>query len=285
MSAFSSPSLTADLLEVKRLYANFFAARSPADWERHTEPNQRGWTLRETVAHLDAAGKVYLDTLDATLNQGPGYFFGELTRADLPAWNRREIDARAPRPITEICESFLNTLQKTADDFAHLSPAALHQSAIVPFYQRPITVGELLGSQATHPGLVHGAQVANGAGVAPLWRQFPSEMLHRQITRFLHLMALSYWPERGGELRATLEFSAAGPGGGQWHMTLTPAGCEVAEGALRGATLQLKFRSADALCRTFTQQLSPTRALLTAQCWAWGDVRLGFRMGRLFNPA
>ena len=285
MNAFDPQVLAADLLEVKRTYAAFFAARSPADWPRHTESQAKGWTLRETLAHLDSIGQAYLQAAEAALAGQPCYIPGLLERSDLPAWNQRQIEARASRPITQICDSFLTTLEQAADSVAHLSPAVLDQKTVFPAYHRPISLAELFAGQAVHPGLVHAAQVARGAGVTPLWVQYPSALLQRQLTRFFHFMSLSYWPERGGNLEAAITMSAAGEAGGIWSLTLTPAGSDVEEGPLRRPSLRIWFRNADSLCRALTLQMSPLRALLTAQAFAWGDLRLGFRLAWLFNPA
>ena len=285
MNAFDPQVLAADLLEVKRIYAAFFAARSSADWPRHTESHARGWTLRETIAHLDSVGQAYLQAAEATLAGQPCHIPGILQRTQLSAWNQREIEVRAPQPITDICDSFLRTLQHASASVARLSSAALSQTTHLPFYHRPISLGELFGGQVAHPGLVHAAQVAQGAGVAPLWVQYPPELLHRQLTRFFHLMSLAYWPERGGNLQAAMKLSAAGPGGGSWVLTLAPTGSQVVEEPRQQPHLRIWFRNAHGLCRAVTFQLSPLRALLTAQAFAWGDLRLGFRLAWLFNPA
>ena len=285
MNAFDPQLLAADLLEVKRIYATFFAARSLADWPRHTESRARGWTLRETIAHLDSVGQAYLQAAEATLAGQPCHIPGMLQRTELPAWNQREIELRAPRPITDICNSFLGKLQDASNSVARLPSAVLSQTTRFPFYHRPISLGELFGGQVAHPGLVHAAQVSQGAGVAPLWVQYPPALLHRQITRFFHLMSLAYWPERGGNLRAAVRMSAAGPGGGSWTVTLAPTGSQVAQEPRPRPRLSIWFRNADSLCRAVTFQLSPLRALLTARAFAWGDLHLAFRMAWLFNPA
>ena len=285
MDAFGLQGLATDLIEVKRIFTEFFAARSPADWQRRTERHDKGWTLRETIAHLDSVGQIYLRAVEATLAGQACPIPGLLQRTDLPTWNQREIEARMHWPVTDLCSSFLDTLQQATDFLDRLSPTVLTQQTLFPFYNRPITVGELLAGLAAHPGLVHAAQVANGAGVAPLWVHYAPAMLQRQITRFFHFMSLSYWPERGGDLRATVNFNAAGPGGGSWYVTMTPTGSEVGTGSARRATLTVWFRNADALCRAFTQQVSPLGALLTARAFAWGNLPLGFRLPWLFNPA
>ena len=285
MKAFDPHILGADLAEVRKVFATFFAARRQSDWEHRTEKFNRGWTLRETVAHLDAVGQAYQHAIACALTGKPCQFPGMIKRTDLPAWNRIQIEARAPIPISTICDSFLHTLQQAEDLAAQSEPASLTQGTHVPFYHRPITIGELLGGQAAHPGMVHGAQVANGAGVTPLWVHFSPDMLSRQITRFFHLMSLAYWPERGGSLRAVVAVSAAGPGGGNWYVTMAPVGSKVGAGKYSRPTLKIWFRDADALCRALTLQISPLKALLTGQTFAWGDLRLGFQMEWLFNPA
>jgi len=285
MTVFDPKIIAADLAEVRRIFARFFADRTQADWERPTEKFNQGWTLRETVAHLDAVGQAYQHTLTRALDGKLCEFPGMAKREDLPTWNRREIDARLQIPISTVCDSFLHTLEQTAELAVHLKQTDLTQSTPVPFYHRPITIGELLGGQAAHPGLVHAAQVANGARIPPLWQHYNPELLFRQITRFCHLMSLAYWPERGGNLRAVVALSAGGPGGGNWYVTMTPEGSQAGEGIGPKPTLKIWFRNADALCRALTLQVSPLRSLLTAQTFAWGNLRLGFQMGWLFNPA
>jgi hypothetical protein len=283
MKPFDPQGLATDLLEVKRIFAAFFAARSPADWQRQTEPNGHGWTLRETVAHLEALGQAYQQAVEASLVSQPWHLPGVGQRTDFTAWNQRQLAMRAERPIGEICDAFLNGLQQAAACVTGLPPAALHEKIAFPFYQRPITIGELFGAQAAHPGLVHAAQVVHGQGVPPLWSQSAPEMMQRQITRTFHLMSLTYWPERGGNLRAALAVRAAGQGGGSWYVTMSPDGSDVGEGRLNKATLRMWFRNPDALCRAFTLQVSPLRTLLTAQAFAWGDWRLGLRLTGLFS--
>ena len=285
MNAFDPRVLATDLAEVRKVFAAFFANRKQSDWERRTEKFNQGWTLRETVAHLDAVAQTYQHAITCTLAGESAPFPGITKRTDLPSWNRIQIDERAPIPISTICDSFLNTLQQAEDLAAQSEPASLTQETYIPFYHRPITIGELLGGQAAHPGMVHGAQVANGAGVTPLWGHFSPDMLSHQITRFFHLMSLAYWPERGGSLRAVVAVSAAGPGGGHWYVTMAPEGSKAGAGKYSRPTLKIWFRDANALCRALTLQISPLKALLTMQTFAWGDLRLGFQMEWLFNPA
>lgn len=282
MNAFDAQALATDLEEVKRIFATFFAARSPADWQRPTEPKGRGWTLGETIAHVDALGQAYQQAVEAALAGRPWHLPGVCRRTDFTAWNQRQLAARAEMPIMAVCDAFLSGLQQAATCVASLPPATLREKIAFPFYQRPSTIGELFGAQAAHPGLVHAAQVVHGQGVPPLWGQLAPAMMQRQITRTFHLMSLAYWPERAGNLHATLAVTAAGQSGGRWYITMSPEGSAVGEGRSKKATLRLWFRNTDGLCRTFTQQVTPLRTVLTAQAFAWGDLRLALRLAGLF---
>ncbi len=145
-------------------------------------------------------------------------------------------------------------------------------------------MAQLFGGQVTHPGIVHAAQVTNAAGMRPLWIHFAPEMMQRQLTRLFHTMALSYWPERGDASQTTINFIIGGASGGNWHLIMSPDGCTAGQGRIKRPTLTMWFRNSDALCRVFTLQMSPLRAILTGQVFGWGDLRLEFRLEHLFSP-
>ncbi len=279
--AFVPHHLAADIHTVHDLFVQFFETLSPTHWQRPTETN--GWTLAETIAHLDATAECYQQTIEAILNRIPFDFAsrGLRRRGDLPAWNEAQIALRAQRPFSVVCASFLATLQTAAASAAQRHPAELEQTHPFPAYNRAITLAELYGGQAAHPGLVHAAQVAKGAGVPPLWRQYDPDLLKRQLTRVLHLAALSYWPERGN-LETIINFIV--PRQASWHLCLSPQGCELGDGRGKRPSLTIWFRNLDTLCRVLTLQIGPLRAALTGQVLGWGNVPLIFRLPRLFNP-
>jgi mycothiol maleylpyruvate isomerase-like protein len=128
MKTFDPQVLAADLIEVRKIFTAFFADRTQADWERHTEKFNQGWTLRETVAHLDAVGQAYQRAIISALAGKLCEFPGMTKREDLPTWNRREIDARLQSPISTIRDSFLHALEQAAELAVHLKPTDLTQS-------------------------------------------------------------------------------------------------------------------------------------------------------------
>jgi hypothetical protein len=108
--------------------------------------------------------------------------------------------------------------------------------------------------------------------------------MQRQLTRFFQVMSHSYWPERGGDRTAVINFNIRGSGGGHWHIGLDSDGGSVGEGHLERPNLTLHFANPDAFCSLFTVQLSPMRGLLTRKVFAWGNIPLAFKLSRLFAP-
>ena len=277
--AFAPQLLAADIRVVHDLYADLFASLSDEDWQRPTEKG--GWTFLETLAHLDAVAAIYQQVAEAIIAGITISFDSFKRRQDLVAWNETEIAQRTQRPISEICTSFLTTLQMVANSAAQCTPAILSQRHVFPAYNKMISLAELFGGQAAHPGLVHATQIANGANIEPLWHHYDNPLLERQLTRVLHLMALSYWPERG-KMETAVNFVVARQTA--WQLQLSLEGCEVGEGKAKRPSLTIWFRNYHVLCRVLTLQLSPLRATLTGQAFAWGNVPLAFRLESLFNP-
>ena len=283
--AFAPYTLAADLLELGHLFANLFERLGAPDWARHTEGASRGWTLRETVAHLDAVALAYQCCVVAALEGRPARLEAMERREDLPRWNQREIAARAAIPVERICASFLTTLREAARLAAQLNVSELARSVATPIYSGATSVATLLGAQAAHAGLVHAAQVANGAQVKPLWRENRPALLYRQISRFFRLSGHSYWPERGGQLRATIAFAAEGSGGGEWYLAITPGEALGHTGAAAHADLSFHFANVDLLCRALTLQSGLVDALLRGKIRVRGDLGLAARFPKLFMPA
>ena len=283
MTAFEPQLLAADFAQVRRVLADFVAARSPDDWGRKTERRAKGWTLHQTLAHLVATAEVLFQATENTL-RGLPVSFPLSRRTELSAFNERSIAERLHIPPPTLAEALFEILDHYAERCPDLTADDLSRSISAPFYNRPLTIAEALGWQLMHPGMVHAAQLANGAGVEPLWIHYAPELMRRQITRFFNIMSHSYWPERGGDLRASINFVVSGPGGGRWHVTAAPNGGEAGEGAAAHPALTVWARSANALCRLMMLQVSIVGAMARGEMLAWGNFGLGFKIPRLFVP-
>jgi uncharacterized damage-inducible protein DinB len=283
-NAFAPESLGGDFAQVQRVLADFFEAVSPADWDHPTGRESGAWTLRQTLAHVTFASSLYQQAIDAALAGQPLDIPGLATQRDLFPYNMQQIAARERLPTDTLIQTFLDALSASAQCLATLALDQLALTVKLSYMSRPLSVAELLANQITHPGITHGAQLANGAQRPPLWTHYSPELLQRMITRFfVAQMSPSYSPARGGKLTAAVNFRAGHVG--RWHVSVSPAGGFGGEGTAPRAAFTMWTRSADVLCRLLTLQIGPWSAILRGQALAWGDPRLGLKLGYLFLPS
>ncbi|MBX0329527.1 SCP2 sterol-binding domain-containing protein [Oscillochloris sp. ZM17-4] len=284
IGAFAGYTLAADLLELREIYAGYLR-RIPDDaWSRRTERRPSGWTLIETLAHLDAAAGVFNTSVEQAIAGGPIAISGIARRTDLPAANRAAIDARLSLGPAAITSSLLDALTRAAAIASRLSPGQLAMQVQTPYYGGLPTVAEILGASLVHAGIIHGSQVAVGAGAQSIWSFYNPGMMRRQLTRAFHTMGLAYWPERGGSLHAVLAFNVEGQGGGSWFIRVDPAGGEGRIGTVRTADVTMSFASADLLCQVVTLRANLIKSVLLGHLRIRGNLRLATRIPRLFNP-
>jgi len=275
-------TLTDDLIALREIFAQFFAALDRANPNQPTERGGKGWTLHETLAHVSAVTELYYQAIDDTLNGRAFSYPGLEKRTDLRAVNAREIRARAAVPMQELARTVIEKLDQTARRTNGLTPAELALPVTICAYNRPLSVAEVIDAQLAHLGLVHAAQLANGLSARPPWIQYAPDLMLRQITRFFMLMSHAYWPEHGGSLRAAVNFWA-GRGGPAWHVIIAPDGGDSGEGAIRGATMNVWTPNPEALCCQVTWQYPLVEAFFRGRLLAWGNVPLAFRFSYLFE--
>ena len=284
MEAIFNPQILADdLCEVHRIYADFFSHLLWEDWERPARGGSKEWTLHETVAHLCALTGAGLESILHTL-RGEEYVFDGLTdRYHFVAYNRHGIDDHLPLPMKELCAEFLNILDQTAYIARTLQPDQVELASAMPIYNRPVKIVEAMSIMMFHAGLHHSAQVAEPAGVPPLWKQLSPEIRHRVIGRVMRALSLLYRYDLGRDLQAVFAFEMEGPGGGSWHVDVSPQGTCSAEGVAAHPSLILHFRKTDLFCQLMTGRLNLPVALLSGQLKLRGDLRLFPRFGSLFS--
>lgn len=284
MDGIFDPQLLADdLCEVHRIYANFFSHLNMDDWEKPVKGGSKEWNLPETVAHLCALTGAGLESIRYTL-RGEEYMFAGLTdRYHFTAYNRHGIDAHLPLPMKELCAEFLSILEETAHIARNLTPEQAQLAAEMPIYNRPVKIVEAMSIIMFHAGLHHSAQVAEPAGVPPLWQQLSPEIRHRVVGRVMRALSLLYRYDLGGDLRAIYAFQIDGLGGGNWHVDLSPKSTMSAEGIAEHPSLVLHMRRTDIFCQLMTGRLNLPIALLTGQLKLHGDLRLFTRFGSLFS--
>ena len=114
-----------------------------------------------------------------------------------------------------LCAEFLRIQAEAADIANTLKPGQAELTAPMPIYNRPVQIVEALSIMLMHVGLIHTAQVAEPAGLPPLWMQLLPEMRHRLIGRVTRAFSLLYRHDIGGSLLAALVFRVDGPAGGR----------------------------------------------------------------------
>lgn len=280
---FDPQLLADDLCEVHRIYADFFSNLNMEDWERPVKGNSKEWNLHETVAHLCALTGAGLESIQCTL-RGEGYIFSGLTdRYHFTAYNRQGIDQHLELPMKELCREFLNILDQTAYIARTMQPDQYELASEMPIYNRPVKIVETMGIMMFHAGLHHSAQVAEPAGVPPLWKQLSPEIRHRVIGRVMRALSLLYRRDLGGDLRAVFAFKMDGPGGGNWHVNVSPKWTSSEEGIADHSSLVLHFSKTDVFCQMMTIRFNLALVLLTRQLKLRGNLRLFPRFGALFS--
>ena len=280
---FDPQLLADDLCEVHRIYADFFSHLNMGSWEMPVKSGSKEWNQHETVAHLCALTGAGLESIRYTL-RGVNYAFDGLTdRYHFTAYNRHGIDEHLPLPMKELCAEFLNILEETACIARNLTPTQAELASEMPIYNRPVKIVEAMAIMMFHAGLHHSAQVTEPAGVPPLWNQLSPEIRHRVVGRVMRALSLLYRYELGGDLSAIFAFKMDGPGGGDWHVDVSPEKTSSAEGVAEHPSLMLHFNKTDVFCRLMTLRLNLPLALLTGQWKLRGDLRLFPRFGSLFS--
>jgi hypothetical protein len=276
-------TLADDLLEVRRIYAEFFAALDESEWDKPVKGSPQEWNLHETVAHQVALNGAGLESIKYTLRGEPYIFVGLESRYKFNAYNRTGIDDRLAIPMKELCAKLLGIFDETASIARNLQPDQAELTASMPIYNRPVKIVEALGSIIFHSSLAHSAQVAEPAGVPPLWTQLSPEIRHRVIGRVMRAFSLLYRLDFGGPLRDTIAFRIDGAGGGEWYVKLSPDAPASDEGVGEHPRLVIHLRETDVFCQMLTGRINLPIALISGAMKLRGNLCLFLRMNTLFS--
>ena len=283
-TTFDPQTLADDLTEINRMYSRFFASLDEFSWDKPVRGGPKEWTLHETIAHLVALHGAGLESVKCALRGEPYTFMGLDNRYQLNAYNRKGIDAHLDMPLKELRAKFLDIHSEAAGIARDLRPdqEGLLTSQM-PFYNRPVSIVEAFSIMTFHAGLIHTAQVAEPAGVPPLWKQLSPEIRHRLIGRVMRVFSLLYRFDIGGSLRATLVFRVDGPGGGEWHVELSPEGSTSGEWVVEHPSLVIHLRDTTVFCQMLTGRFNLPLGLISRRMKLRGDLRLFLRMDTLFS--
>jgi hypothetical protein len=278
---FDPQTLADDLEKVRNMYAQFFATLDKTGWDKPVKGGPKEWTLHETVAHLVALNGDGLESVRYAL-RGETYIFRGLdTRYQFNAFNRKGIDDLLDVAPEDLCARLLAILDESARLARSLTPDQAEITVQLPIYNRPVRVTEALCIIMFHVGLFHTAQVAEPAGVPPLWLQIPPEMRHRVIGGVMRAFSLLYRLDIGGDLRDTIVFRVDGAGGGEWYVQLSPDAPASGEGVVEHPGVVVHLRDTSVFCQMLTGRLNLPLSLLSGALKLHGNLGLFFRMSTL----
>ncbi|MGQ9927887.1 MAG: saccharopine dehydrogenase NADP-binding domain-containing protein [Chloroflexaceae bacterium] len=281
IGAFTAYTIASDFLELQEIYRGSFERIKDDDWNRRIERRAEPWTMRQALAHTLTMTETYNQIIRSGLEGRPTSIPGLASREDIPSFNAAAIAPSAERPIGELMSAFLEALGAAARMAAPLGAESLGKQVAAPFFSRVPTVAELFGCSLANAGIVRGAHLAVSRS-RPVWIFFSPGMMRRQLTRFFHLLGLSYWPERGGDLYATIAINVKGQGGGSWHIRIGPEGGRGKIGRARTTDVTFTFAGADLLCRLLTGQTRPWRHMVMGRMQVSGNLGLARRVPGLF---
>lgn len=282
-TTFDPQTLADDLTEVSRIYTHFFASLDETSWEKPVKGSPKEWNQHETVAHLCALNGDGLESLKAALRGEPFTFIGLESRYKFNAWNRAGINRYLDLPREALCEKALDILKVSASMARSLTPEQVKMTARMPIYNRPVGILEGLGIICFHTGLSHSTQVSESSQVSPLWMQLSPEIRHRVIGRMMRAFSLLYRIDIGGSLHTSIVFRVGGPGGGEWHVDLSPDAPASGEGVVAHPGLAIQLRTTDVYCQMVTGRLNLPLALIYGDLKLRNDLRLFLRMSDLFG--
>jgi hypothetical protein len=285
-TTFDPQTLADDLGQVRRMYARFFASFNPDRWDIPVKGGATEWTLHETVAHLCALNGAGLESIKHGLRGEPYTFVGLDSRYVFNDYNRRGIDEHLNLPMKAVCAELLGILDEAGAIARTLQQDQAELTLQMPIYNRPVKIFEALSIIMIHAGLFHTAQVAEPAGLPPLWAQLSPEIRHRTIGRVMRAFSLLYRHDIGGSLRASIVFRIDGPGGGEWYVDISPELVTSDESIVRSAghaRLLIHLRETGVFCKMLTGRLHLPGALVSGNMRLRGDLRLFVRMNSLFS--
>jgi hypothetical protein len=283
-TTFDPKTLAGDLTEIHNMYSRFFATLDESSWNKPAKGGAKEWTLHETIAHLCALHATGLESVKHALRGEPYTYLGLDDRYQLNAYNRKGIDEYLDLPMKELCTQFLDIHSEAAHVARDLRPEQAElPTSQMPFYNRPVSIVEAFGIMTFHAGVIHTAQIAEPAGVAPLWKQLSPEFRHRVIGRVMCAFSLLYRFDIGGSLRDTLVFRVDGPGGGEWYVNMSPDISTSGEGIVKRSGLVIRLSETDVFCQMITGRFNLPIGLVSGKMKLRGDLRLFLRMDKLFS--
>lgn len=261
-----------------------FGQLSEEDW---SASGRRGsWNAKDYLAHLVASQEQEGNpvTEQALAGQQPTMedFRGP---QEINAYNARIIETVRHLTPAELIERLRTAFEANLRLLEGVSDADLARTVEHPGWFRPGTLAQVFYTGYLHLPLHYQDIRAciRARRKLPHWMEASTaEEVHDVLARTFDYMPITYWPERGGDLRATILFNLTGPGGGEWTIEIAGPDCRSYEGRPERPTLELSATPADWVDLT-TKSLNPIWGFLSRRIRMRGNVLLAMKLDRLFE--
>ncbi len=274
--------------QIKQYYAqalqrslDSYARLDDKEWGKKASER---WTAKDYLAHLVITQEEDANLLvQQALAGGPGRLPGFDSREAINDYNERLLATVRDLPVSELMGRLKVAFEESLRSLDGLSEADLDKPASSPRWDHPGTVRDLFFSSYLHlPG--HYQDIRHAAKKKlPHWIEVgTSEEVHFQLDRIFHFMPLIFWPDRGGDMKATYLFNMEGEGGGQWAVRIGDGKAEAEDGTPESFDLELRTKP-HLWIDLSNNDLNPVWAITTRKVHLGGNQGLAMKLSQLFQ--
>jgi uncharacterized protein (TIGR03083 family) len=253
------------------------------DWQSRTPGSK--WSARDYLAHLVTNEEMeILPTTSASIAGQAADIPGLASRLDIDTFNQTGVDSVADLTPAELLERFRANFQSHIQMLEGLIDEDLKRPAYNPGLRSQSTIADLFSIGFLHLPLHYQdiRRAVRRRRRLPHWMELASpEEVHEALSQAFAIMPVFYWPERGGDLRATYLFDLEGEGGGQWWVAIDGGECTSGEGLPTNTDCRFRTRPAYWLDLQ-TKELNPLWALLSRRLRLRGKLGLALKLDKLF---
>ncbi|OGO52028.1 MAG: hypothetical protein A2148_05265 [Chloroflexi bacterium RBG_16_68_14] len=261
-----------------------FGQLSEEDWA--ASARRGAWNAKDYLAHLVASQEHEGNpvTEQAVAGQRPT-MEGHEGPQSINDYNARIIETVRQLPAGELLARFRAAFEANIRLLEGVSDADLARTVQHPGWFGPGTLAQVFYTGYLHLPLHYQdiRRCLRPRRELPHWFEASTpEETHDVLARTFEYMPITYWPERGGDLKASILFNLSEPGGGAWTVEIAGPDCRSYEGRPERPTLELSASPKDWVDLT-TKELNPLWGFLSRRIRVRGNILLALKLDRLFE--
>jgi hypothetical protein len=245
------------------------------------------WTARDYLAHLVTSQQFDLNAGTAANLAGKTTDLpGPSSFRDVDAFNARNLETVRDLGPRELMQRLRGLVEEHLGMLAPLSEADLERPAVNPGLHSPITIEITFDLGYMHLPLHYQdiRRCLRGRRRLPHWMDVAGEEeTHDAMGRAFRIMPAFYWAERGRGLRASILFTLAGKGGGQWTVEIDDTRCSSHAGPPERVDVEIRVTPALYIDMQ-THDMNPISSFLSGSFRVRPLTKLGLanRLEKLF---